>query len=93
MPEKRQRGVLPLYIKVHYGRKPYYQPWVELFGIDKRGNAYFRSSLEETLLRLFSLYIDPGGRIYVEQWDGCEWYVTKAMVRATAVPGQEMKAP
>ncbi len=55
-----------LYVKVYHGRRPYYRPWVEFFGINRAVDTYLDSALEGALLRLFSRYIEPGGKIYVE---------------------------
>lgn len=62
-----------LYIKVFYGRKPYYKPWVEFFGINKFLNLrkqvinYFDSIFEDKLLSNFSINLE--GSIYVEYYD------------------------
>jgi len=64
-----------LYIKVFHGRKPYYRPWVEFYGIS--GNIkletglieYFDSILEHELLSLFSQFMGPGGNIFVEYYN------------------------
>jgi len=61
-----------LYIKVFYGRMPVYRPWVEFFSIDSdvkiNGEIvdYFGSPFEDELIALFSKYIGPGGRIFIE---------------------------
>ncbi|MCS7116345.1 MAG: DUF1122 family protein [Nitrososphaerota archaeon] len=64
-----------LYVKVFYGRKPYFRPWVEFFEINSviRLNEwafeYFDSIFEDTLLSNFSKAIGPGGFIYVEYYN------------------------
>ncbi len=66
-----QRSALG-YASIFHGRKPYYHPWVELFGLDPtvelRGEptAYFNSPFEARLLDLFSAPLGPGGKLYVE---------------------------
>ncbi|MFW6173646.1 MAG: DUF1122 family protein [Elusimicrobiota bacterium] len=60
-----------LYIRVYYGLKPYYRPWVEFFDINnciKMGTMikYLDSKIEEYLLEFFSSSLGPGGKIYVE---------------------------
>ncbi len=57
--------------KIFWGRK-YYKPWVELFGISpllnfgNRPVKYFDSTIEDKILELFSKFLGPGGKIYVE---------------------------
>jgi hypothetical protein len=57
-------------VKVYYGVKPYYHPWVEFSNITKNIDLgktveYFDSKIEERLLELFSRFLDGGGKIYV----------------------------
>ncbi len=67
-----------LYIKVFYGRKPYYKPWVEFFGINEslevgtRVINYYGSIYEDYLLSFFSRFIGPGEKIFVEYVDDAE---------------------
>ncbi|MEM1525116.1 MAG: DUF1122 family protein, partial [Nitrososphaerales archaeon] len=64
-----------LYVKVFYGRKPYYKPWVEFFGINDFINLggrvfnYFDSIFEDKLLSHFSNSINLGESIYVEYYN------------------------
>ena len=58
-------------IKIYYGFKPYYRPWVEFSNIThilKLGKTieYFDSKFEDYLLELFSNYLQSGEKIYVE---------------------------
>jgi len=61
-----------MFLKVFYGRPPYYKPWVEFFNIKehvKIGNKtidYFGSAFEDGLLQFFAQYIGPGENIFVE---------------------------
>lgn len=60
-----------LNIKIYYGLKPYYRPWVEFSNITniiKLGKTikYFDSIIEDNLLKLFSNYLRSGEKIYVE---------------------------
>lgn len=61
-----------MFLKVFYGRPPYYKQWVEFFNIHKQvtiENAkidYFDSLFEETLLQFFAQHIGPGEKIFVE---------------------------
>lgn len=62
-----------LYVKVYFGQKPHYRPWVELFGMNHRialksDIYYFDSGFEDAILQLFSEPIGPGGKIYVEYY-------------------------
>ncbi|MEM2783540.1 MAG: DUF1122 family protein, partial [Nitrososphaerota archaeon] len=70
-----KKGILEnrlLYIKVFHGRKPYYKPWIEIFGINaqiKLGEEiinYFDSIIENELLSFFSNFIKEGGKIFIE---------------------------
>lgn len=73
----RHTGFL-LFVKVFYGRRPYYRPWMELFGINRKVTLgdriveYFGSLLEEELLKFLSERIPPGGRIFVEYYEDGE---------------------
>jgi hypothetical protein len=58
-------------IKIYFGIKPYYRPWVEFFNINNILNLgekveYFGTKIEEKLLNLFSNSLDNGEKIYVE---------------------------
>jgi len=60
-----------LYVKVYYGREPYYRPWVEFFSINshiglKKSIEFFDSLIEENLLGFFSGPLGPGSKIYIE---------------------------
>jgi len=61
-----------LYIKIFHGRKPYYRPWIEFFGINTQINLggiiinYFGSIFEHRLLLLFSKFLNKGGKIFIE---------------------------
>ncbi len=61
-----------LYLKVFGGRRPYYRPWIELYGIDRRIHVgksdvdYFDSPLEKCLLQYLAKYIGPGENIFVD---------------------------
>ncbi|MEM3407493.1 MAG: DUF1122 family protein [Nitrososphaerota archaeon] len=63
-----------LYVKVFYGRKPYYKPWIEIFGINAQINLgeeiinYFDSIFEYELLSFFSNFLDKGGKIFIEYY-------------------------
>jgi hypothetical protein len=61
-----------LYLKIFDGRRPYYRPWVELYGIDGRihvGNSdidYFNSPLEKSFLQYLAKHIGPGENLFVD---------------------------
>jgi len=60
-----------LNIKIYYGIRPDYRPWVEFSNITniiKLGKIikYFDSIIEDNLLKLFSNYLRSGEKIYVE---------------------------
>jgi len=63
---KRKQEKHLLYIKVYYGGKPNYSPWVEFFGID---TSFFDSVFEDFLLNYLSGEIPPRGKIFIE-YDG-----------------------
>jgi hypothetical protein len=70
--EKREDYLLRA--KVFHGRPPDYFPWVELFDIKEplcagsTRTCYFDSSLEDAILRMFSEYLGPGARLFVEYY-------------------------
>ncbi len=58
-------------IKVYFGIKPYYRPWIEFFNINNNLNfgekiEYFDTKIEAKLLEFFSKSIGNGEKIYVE---------------------------
>jgi hypothetical protein len=61
-----------LYVKVFYGRPPYYRPWLEFFNINeqvvlgKEMIDYFDSRFENELLQFFASYLGPGQSIFVK---------------------------
>jgi hypothetical protein len=63
-----------LYIKIFHGRKPYYKPWIEFFGINTQINLggriinYFGSIFEYKLLSLFSKFLNKGEKIFIEYY-------------------------
>jgi len=64
-------------IKVYFGFKPHYRPWVEFSNINNylylgRKLEYFSSKIEANLLKLFSKSLSGGGKIYVEYSDDKE---------------------
>ncbi len=66
-----------LNIKIYYGLKPYYRPWVEFSNITKiiklgKTIEYFDSKFEDYLLELFSNYLKSGEKIYVEYTNDIE---------------------
>lgn len=69
---KRAEQTAPLlYVKVYYGREPYYLPWCEMGGIRAELDlgepfTYFNSAVEEGLLGLFARHLGAGGKIHVE---------------------------
>jgi len=63
-------------ISIYKGKKPYYQPWVEMFSIksslmfDKERFYYFDSKIEEELLDFLTSQMGEGSRIFIEyQYD------------------------
>ncbi len=52
-----------LFLKVFYGRKPYWKEWVEIFNVDPE---FFSSPFEDELYSLISEYF---GRIFVEYYE------------------------
>ncbi len=71
LKREREESFL-LYAKIFYGRKPYYKPWVEIFGINDKPVIgeyvikYFESKYEDSILSFFSKHIEAGGRIFIE---------------------------
>ncbi len=67
-----------LFAKVFRGRKPWYKPWFELFGIDatvalnSTAVPYFDSLLEQSLLTVFASALDPGENIFVDYHNDTE---------------------
>ncbi len=63
-----------LYIKIFHGRKPYYKPWIEFFGINTKIDLggriinYFDSIFEYKLLSFFSKFLNKGGKIFIEYY-------------------------
>lgn len=72
--KKDKNEAFILNAKIFNGRKPYYLPWVELFNIENQLNIdgdtqyYFNSPYEKQLIKLFSNFLDPAGRIFVEYY-------------------------
>lgn len=64
-----------LSIKVFYGRRPYYRPWVEFFNINNKftikdvKKEFFGSVYEDQLLSIISQNLEPGGKIYIEYYE------------------------
>jgi hypothetical protein len=58
-----------MYLKVFGGRRKYYLPFIELFGINSGLPGvkfnYFDSKIESKLLELLSKPLPPGGKIFV----------------------------
>ncbi|MFN3814190.1 MAG: DUF1122 family protein [Aquificaceae bacterium] len=52
-----------LFLKVFYGRKPYWKEWVELFNVSP---GFFSSPFEDDMYPLISNYF---GRIFVEYYE------------------------
>jgi hypothetical protein len=67
-----------LYVKVFHGRKPWYRPWLELFGIsaevtlNRTTVRYFESALEHTLLATFASALDDGENVFVDYHNDIE---------------------
>lgn len=67
-----------LYTKIFSGRKPYYKPWIELFGIDKNVSInrtsipYINSMFEQTLLTIFASALGAGENIFVDYHNDAE---------------------
>lgn len=69
---KNNADVHLMFLKVFYGRPPYYKPWVEFFNINEHVKIknmeidYFDSPVETALLQLFAQHIEPGENMFVE---------------------------
>ncbi len=59
-------------LSVYFGKKPYYKPWVELFGLtgpfklEGKKFSFFDSGVEEKVLDKISSYQSAGERIFIE---------------------------
>lgn len=58
-----KEGKRLLFMKVFYGRRPYWKEWVELFHIERE---FFGSAHEELLYRIISRYFR---RVFVEYYE------------------------
>ncbi|MFX0113665.1 MAG: DUF1122 family protein [Candidatus Hodarchaeota archaeon] len=67
-----------VYLKVFFGRKPYYRPWAEVFGINSTLNVeekkinFFDSLFESKLLSILSQSLGPGEPLYIEYFNDKE---------------------
>ncbi len=64
-------------IKIYFGIKPYYRPWIEFFNINNNLNLgekveYFDTKIEAKILEFISKSIGNGEKIYVEYIDDKE---------------------
>ncbi len=63
---------LLFYLSIYQGKKPYYKPWVEIFGVNNQVRlnqeiiTYFGTELESMIIEKISDYLGFGGRIFVE---------------------------
>jgi len=67
-----------MYIKIFFGRAPYYKPWVEFFNMNYHFSIrdevidYYDSALENCLISFFSEALEPGGKIFIEYYNDKE---------------------
>jgi len=67
-----------LYVKIFDGRRPWYKPWIELFGIDRNitinsaSIPYIDSAFERRLLTTFSSALSAGENIFVDYHNDVE---------------------
>lgn len=59
-------------VSIYSGKKPYYNPWVEMFSIKDvltfhvERFEYFGSNIEDEVLDIFTSPMEEGGRIFIE---------------------------
>lgn len=64
--------------KIFYGRKPHYLSWVEIFNIQNQLDIgeetiyYYDSTYEKQVINLFSQFLSPDGRIFIEYYSDPE---------------------
>ncbi len=62
------------YLKIFYGRRPYYRPWIELYGLNATIHLrntdidYFNSPLEMNVLQYLTNCIGAGENIFVDYY-------------------------
>jgi hypothetical protein len=67
-----------LYAKIFKGRKPWYRPWIELFGIEThialnhKAVPYLNSALEDTVLTTVTSALDAGEHLFVDYHNDSE---------------------